>query len=197
MTGLASLVLLYAVMLWPARYAFYGLFAEWYYPQIIYETGVWTIYLLLVTLSVSPVLTLLNRVGRGRSLGRWLLQNRRHFGLGSFIHASLHVMHYTIETNSASWMLNEAVSIEYFVAWIAFVILALLAVTSNSYFARRLGRRWKKLHIWIYPAVLLSLAHWYFFDYTEERFILLGGCFIALKLAHLGLRRLPRRAAQS
>jgi sulfoxide reductase heme-binding subunit YedZ len=54
-----------------------------------------------------------------------------------------------------------------FLAWLGLVPLA---VTSNQYMMRRLKQRWKKLHLLVFPVVILQLVHLFWLtrsDYTE------------------------------
>jgi sulfoxide reductase heme-binding subunit YedZ len=44
--------------------------------------------------------------------------------------------------------------------WIAFLIFAALAITSNDASVRLLKRGWKKLHMLVYLGALLTFAHW-------------------------------------
>jgi len=47
------------------------------------------------------------------------------------------------------------------IGFAAFVILLSLAVTSTAGMRRRLGRRWQKLHNWIYVAAILGVWHYW------------------------------------
>jgi len=186
---LNSMPILYAIMLWPGRYAVLGLFEDWYFPQMMYDTGVWSVRLLIVTISVSPLLLLINRLGRGRKFGIWLLQRRRHFGLASFIYATLHLVHYVLETADLTTMAIDFVLLEYLVGWIAFFIFMALAITSNSWSTRRLGVHWKRLHFYIYPASALTFLHWYLFDLFTERVLFWIAVFISIKAIHKLIKR--------
>lgn len=192
---LNSLPLFYLLALIPGRYVIWGFYDDsWYYPQMMYDSGVWSVRFVLITIAISPFLLLLNRLGRGRALGRWLLQRRRHFGLVSFVYAALHLAHYTLETASASEMLLESYSVEFTTGWLALIVFAVLAVTSNNASVRRLGRAWKSLHLWIYPAIALTFVHWFLFDRFTERVVFWLMLFLAVKAAH-GVLRAWRRAA--
>lgn len=191
---LNALPLFYAVALIPGRYAIWGLFDDsWYYGQMMYDSGVWSIRFLLITISISPVLFLLSRLGRGRVLGRWLLQRRRHFGVVSFIYASVHLAHYTLETGDLEEMFLDIFGLDFATGWLAFILFALLAVTSNNASVRRLGRVWKTLHVWIYPALALTFLHWYLFDQFTARVLFWLALFVGVKLLH-GLLKTLRRA---
>lgn len=189
---LNSIPLLYLIMLWPGRFAIQGLFEDWYYPQMMYDTGVWSVRFLIVTIAVSPVLLIVNRIGKGRALGIWMLQRRRHFGLGSFIYAALHLLHYVLETADLATMLIDVVLVEYLVGWLAFAIFLALAITSNAWSTHRLGANWKRLHFWVYPAAALTFLHWYLFDFFTERVLFWIGIFIGIKAVHYVLRSAPR-----
>lgn len=188
-----SIPLLYIIMLWPGRYSIWGLLvAEWYYPWMMYESGIWSIRLLILTIAVTPTLALINRLGRGKAVGRWLLQRRRHFGLASFIYASAHLAHYVLETNNLRFMLSEMIELRFAVGWLGFAIFAALAMTSNNGSKQYLGRKWKTLHLWIYPAAAMTFLHWYFFDFFTGRVLYWLAIFIGVKLAHGLLKMLPR-----
>lgn len=86
-----SITFLYAIMLipvWPIACGFFDESA--YYPQLMYDSGLWSVYFLIITIAVSPTLLLINRIGIGAPLGRWQLKRRRHFGLAVAIYAGLH-----------------------------------------------------------------------------------------------------------
>jgi sulfoxide reductase heme-binding subunit YedZ len=191
-----SIPLLYIAMLVPGRFAILGLFdRNWYYGQMMYDSGVWSVRLLLLTIAVTPILLVINWTGFGRPLGRWLLQRRRHFGLASFIYATLHLAHYTIETASAEEMLLDALRLEFAVGWLALMIFAVLAATSNASSVRALGRGWKRVHYWIYPAIALTFLHWYLFDRFTERVLFWLMIFVALKASHGALRAMRQARA--
>ena len=190
---LNSLPLLYLAMLWPGRFAFWGLFEQtFYYPWMMYDSGFWSIIWLIVTLAVTPCLMIISRLGRGKVLGRWLLVRRRHFGIASFIFALLHLVHYAIESEGLSVMIKEAVGIEFAVGWLAFVIFLALALTSNNWSTRKLGRKWKLLHYWVYPAALFAFLHWYLFGNVTERVIFWALALVAIKAVHMALSRRGR-----
>ncbi|MEP1962134.1 ferric reductase-like transmembrane domain-containing protein [Tateyamaria sp.] len=190
---LTSTVLLYVALLWPGREAFDGLWnPDSYYPALMYDSGKWSVRLLIVTLSVTPVLLLINRLGRGQAIGRWLLRARRHAGLSCAIFAGLHLWYYVIELGTLGDVLFELRHLEIAVGWISFVIFAVLAATSNAWSVRRLGRNWKRLHVLIYPAGVLALWHWYLFDWYVGRVLFWCAVFAAPLLIRPLLRRLSR-----
>jgi len=192
---LNSITLLYAIMLIPAWPLAYGFVDEGaYYPQLMFDSGLWAVYFLIITVAVSPMLLIINRVGYGAPIGRWLLKRRRHFGLATAIYATLHLLHYLLDADDLATILTETVEFKITVGWLAFLIMAALAVTSNNTSIRKMGRSWKTLHNWIYPAAGLTFLHWYLFDWYTARVMFWVGVFCAVKIAHGLIKRIPRRA---
>ena len=190
---LSSTPLLYLALLWPGRSAFRGLWVpDSYYPSLMYDSGIWSVWLLIVTLSVTPILLLINRLGRGQGLGRWLLRARRHAGLASALFAGLHLWYYVVELGTLGSILFDLRYLEFVVGWISFALLTALALTSNAWSVKRLGRRWKRLHLLVYPAGVLALWHWYLFDWYTGRVLFWCAVFAAPLLIRPILRRMPR-----
>ncbi|WP_299724404.1 ferric reductase-like transmembrane domain-containing protein [uncultured Tateyamaria sp.] len=190
----ASIPLFYAALLWPGRYTIAGLFdPEAYYPALMYDSGVWSLRLLIAAIAVTPILLAINRLGRGQALGRWLLRRRRHLGLASAFYAVLHMVHYLLEVRTLDAVLFDAVLLEYAVGWLSFVLLAALAVTSNDASVRRLGRNWKRLHLWVYPAGALAFWHWYLLDWYVGRVVFWVALFLVPPLLQWMLRRIRGR----
>lgn len=192
---LNSLPLLYAVMLIPAWPLFIAFFDDTaYFPQLMYGSGLWAVYFLIFTVAVSPSLLIINRIGYGAPVGRWLLKRRRHLGLASAIYAGLHVVHYLLYSDDLATILAETLELKYALGWLAFVIMVALAVTSNNWSVKNMGRRWKALHLLIYPAAALTYLHWYLFDWFTARVMFWVAIFCGVKLAHRLIKLIPRRA---
>lgn len=118
--------------------------------------GDWTFYLLLITLSVTPL--------RRLSGHTWLLRLRRMLGLFVVFYAALHMLSYLWLDMALAWgdigidLLKRPFIVP---GMLGFLLLIPLAVTSNSAMVSRLGgRRWQRLHRLIYPAALLGLLHY-------------------------------------
>ena len=131
------------------------------------ETGVWTLRLVAVTLAITPL----------RKLTRWnaLIRYRRMLGLFAFFYGCLHFLTYV-------W-LDQFFAIEDIVADVVkrpfitvgmtvFVILSALAITSNRWSLRKLGRKWQSLHRLVYAAAVGGVIHFWWLvkaDITEPR----------------------------
>ena len=124
--------------------------------EITHRTGWWALFLLTVTLAVTPL----------RHVAGWkqVVRLRRLLGLFGFFYATLHVLTY--------FGLDQFFSFEYIVediaerpfitvGFAAWVLLIPLAVTSTQGWMRRLGTRWQKLHRIVYVAAGLGVLHFY------------------------------------
>ncbi|WP_112873268.1 sulfite oxidase heme-binding subunit YedZ [Paracoccus endophyticus] len=123
--------------------------------DIEHRLGRTTLYLVLVTLCVTPLL----RLGRIN-----LIRLRRPLGLLAFSYGVLHVLAWAVLDMGLLWQqaARDILKRPYLTFGMAgFVILAILAVTSSDSMIRRLGpKRWKAVHRLVYAAVLLGILHW-------------------------------------
>lgn len=134
--------------------------------NITHSLGWWTLTLLLITLSVTPLRRLLNLT--------WLQRLRRMLGLFAFFYASLHFMTYIWLDQFFDWTeIVKDVGKRPFitVGFGAFVLLIPLAVTSTNAMVKRLGaRRWQLLHRLVYAIAALGVLHFWWLvkkDITE------------------------------
>lgn len=127
-----------------------------YYGQYLHQTGRIAVWLLMLTLAVTPLrLTF----ARARWTG-WLMRSRRYFGVASFGYAVPHMLAYLIRKQDLAYIWEEGIEAGLLTGWIAMVIFAALAITSNNASVRALGRKWSLLHRLVYVAALLTFAHW-------------------------------------
>ena len=146
-------------------------------------TGDWTLYFLCLTLAVTPLrrLTGLNA----------LIRFRRMLGLFTFFYASLHFLtfiwfdHFFDLAEMVSDILKRP-----FIAmgFSAFVLLVPLALTSNDFMLRKLGRRWSVLHRLIYLIAILALLHFWWMRAGKNNFIeplVIGAVVVVLLVLRL------------
>ncbi len=122
--------------------------------KITHQTGLWTLILLLVTLSITPLrrLTGIN----------WLIQYRRMIGLFAFFYGFLHLMTYLwldqfFDIHS---IVKDVYKRPFITAgFTAFVLMVPLALTSTQGWIRRLGKRWQLLHRLIYFSAAAGVIH--------------------------------------
>jgi sulfoxide reductase heme-binding subunit YedZ len=123
--------------------------------------GNWGLRFMLITLSVTPLRTV--------SGWNWLLRFRRMLGLFAFFYILMHFLTWAIldqdlvhSVAALSAIAEDIVKRPFItIGFAAFLILSALAATSTSATRRRLGRRWQKLHNWVYMAALLGVWHYW------------------------------------
>ncbi|MBK3745593.1 protein-methionine-sulfoxide reductase heme-binding subunit MsrQ [Paraburkholderia aspalathi] len=123
--------------------------------------GLWALRFLIITLCVTPIRDL---------TGFSLLRYRRAFGLLAFYYACLHVSSYVILDQALNFpvIVADIIKRPFITIGMASLLLLLpLALTSNNWSIRKLGRNWVKLHRLIYIAVsgvalhfLMSVKSW-------------------------------------
>lgn len=119
--------------------------------------GTWTLVLLLVTLTITPL--------RRLTGWAWLIRLRRMLGLFAFFYASLHVVAWVWLDHWFDWpaMIEDVVKRPYLTfGFLAFVGMLPLAATSTQAMMRRLGRRWQQLHRIVYAVAVLGVLHFVF-----------------------------------
>ena len=131
------------------------------------QTGTWALTLLVITLTITPL----------RRLTKWneLIRLRRMLGLFSFFYALLHLLTWVVFVHFFEWsfMVEDVVKRPFITIGMAtFSILFVLALTSNRFALRKLGRRWQKLHQLVYVAAIGAVIHFWWLvkaDITEPR----------------------------
>lgn len=118
------------------------------------STGFWSLFILLATLSLSPI-----RLLTGRA---WQLQFRRMLGLFMFFYACLHITSYLWLDYSFNWtdIVKDIIKHPYvLVGASAFVLTVPLAITSSNFMIKLLRERWKQLHKMVYLIAILGVVH--------------------------------------
>lgn len=154
----ASIWALYAVGLLPGVYAFYlgifgGLGAD---PVRAFEhlLGLWALRFLCLGLAITPLRDL-------ASIN--LIRYRRALGLLAFYYVLAHFAVYlTLDRGLIlSSILGDIAKRPYIMLGMAgLVMLIPLALTSNSWSIRRLGQRWSRLHMLVYPILIVAILHY-------------------------------------
>ena len=141
-------------------------------------TGFWTLFILLLTLSLTPI-RLLTGIA-------WPIQLRRMTGLFMYFYACLHITTYVWLDHSFLWpdISHDILKHPYvLVGFSAFLFTTPLAITSNSFMIRKLGRRWKQLHRLVYLIGILGVVHFWWLVKKDIREPLLYGCILLALLA--------------
>lgn len=133
--------------------------------KLTFETGGWTLRLLLITLSMTPLRQWTGQVA--------FIRFRRLFGLYTFFYASCHFTIWIVADHSLDVvaMIEDIIKRPYVtLGFSALVLMLPLAITSNQAMIRRLGKKWKSLHQLVYLVLSLGVLHFIWLvkaDYLE------------------------------
>ena len=125
---------------------------------IAFATGKATIWLLAITLAVTPLRRLSPRLN-------WLIKFRRLFGLFAFFYATLHMLTYVALYSGfdLNAMLADVAKRRFITMGVAAYLLLLpLALTSTTWAIRKLGgKNWNRLHKLVYLAAICGAIHYW------------------------------------
>jgi methionine sulfoxide reductase heme-binding subunit len=188
--------LIFAAALIPAAALVYGFYTSNLTADpgdyITDQTGTWALVFLMLSLTITPI----------RRLTGWnaVIRLRRMIGLFSFFYGVLHMLTWVVFINvfDPRAMVADVAMRPYITVGMAtFAILFVLALTSNAFATRRLGRRWQTLHRLVYVAAIGGVVHFWWLvkaDITEpRRWAVLLGVLFALRVWFAYQRR--QRAA--
>jgi sulfoxide reductase heme-binding subunit YedZ len=149
--------------------------------KITRTTGYWTLTLLLVTLSATPLRRVLGWI--------WIGRFRRMLGLFAFFYGCLHFLTYLVLDQFFDWpgIVKDIAKRPYItVGFTAFLLLIPLAVTSTDGMIRRLGgKRWRRLHRLVYVIAIGGVVH---FWWLVKKDITAPAADAAILAALLGFR---------
>jgi len=147
---------------------------------ITHATGDWTMRFILITLTVTPLRSLLNEPQ--------LVRFRRMLGLFAFFYGFLHLM---------TWMwldkffdphalLDDFVKRRFITAGLTgFLLMVPLAITSTAGWVRRLGyKRWQLLHRLIYFTAAAGVIHYYWLVKSDIRLPVMYGILLSILLLY-------------
>lgn len=144
---------------------------------IEHSTGYWALFILLATLSLTPI-RLITKTA-------WVMQLRRMLGLFMFFYACLHLVIYVVLDYSLLWDEIYLDIIEHpyiIVGLLAFILSIPLAATSTNKMIKRLGKRWKSLHKSVYLIAVLGVLHFWWLVKKDIREPLLFAIVLAVLL---------------
>jgi sulfoxide reductase heme-binding subunit YedZ len=158
--------------------------------ELEHGLGEWSLRFLILGLAVTPL---------RQAAGVNLVKYRRALGLLAFFYALAHLLTYVVLDQGLDWraVWADIVKRPYItVGMAAFLILLPLAATSSNAAMRRLGRRWGRLHRWVYPAALLAALHYLILVKSWPAEPIIYTALVVALLAWRAARRwLPRRVA--
>ena len=122
--------------------------------ELAIETGLWTLRFLILTLALTPLRRISNRIE--------FVRLRRMLGLFALFYATVHFMVWLTFLLGFRWsdVLEEIIERPYItVGFSAYLILVALGITTPKVMVRRLGKNWKRLHRLVYVASILGVIH--------------------------------------
>jgi sulfoxide reductase heme-binding subunit YedZ len=144
------------------------------------STGDWLLYLLCITLALTPL--------RRLTGWNWLIKLRRMLGLFAFFYACLHFTTFLWFDHffDLQEMWRDVLKRPFItVGFIGFVLLVPLALTSTNAMQRRLGgKRWLWLHRLVYLVAPLGILHFWWMKAGKNDFFepIVTGAIVALLL---------------
>ena len=125
--------------------------------KILRNTGFWTLTFLTLTMAVTPLRQISQRV--------WLGRFRRLLGLFAFFYGVLHFSTYLVLDQFFDWanIVKDISKRPYItVGFTALVLMTPLALTSTDGMLKRLGgKRWRQLHRLVYLITAAGVAHFW------------------------------------
>jgi len=126
--------------------------------EIASVTGLTTLWMLAITLAISPVRKLSPQLA-------WLIKFRRLMGLFVFFYGTLHLLTWIALYNNFNVhaMLDDVTKRRFITMGVATWLLLLpLALTSTNWAIRKLGgKNWNRLHSLIYLAAICATIHYW------------------------------------
>ena len=184
---------LFALCLVPIARLVYGGFANSLganpIETITRSTGWWTLFMLMATLSVTPL--------RKLSGANWLLRVRRLLGLFAFFYACAHFLTFIWFDHwfDAAEILKDVVKRPFVtIGFAAFLLFLPLAFTSTDAMVRRLGRNWQRLHRLVYVIATFGVIH---FWWLVKRDVTEPAIFAVVLAGLLGVRLYWRNKART
>lgn len=112
-----------------------------------------SMFALLATLAMTPLKIVF--------AWKWPLRVRKALGLYTFAYAATHAGAFAADAGFAPAQLWVNTTEQAFLIWgaLATLLLVPLAVTSNRWSMRRLGRNWKRLHWLTYLVAVAAVVH--------------------------------------
>ena len=130
-----------------------------------------------------------------RYVGLNLMRFRRAIGVIAFFYVLLHLLIWLVlDVQILAMVWADIVKRPFVTIGMAgFALLLPLALTSNNWSLRRLGRSWNRLHRLVYVAAVLGALH---FTILVKGFQIEPLVYLGVVLALLALRAVPRQRMQ-
>jgi methionine sulfoxide reductase heme-binding subunit len=144
------------------------------------STGTWALVLLCITLAMTPMRLL-------TSSAVWV-KLRRMLGLFCFFYAALHfsIWFYLDQGLDVQAMMHDVLKRPFItMGFLSLILLIPLALTSNQWSVRKLGRRWSILHKLVYVIAATVIVHywWHKAGKNDVQTVMMYAAVLTLLLA--------------
>jgi len=182
------LILVCLPMLWLIyRAIFLGLGAR-PITEAIHRVGDWTVYLLLITLAVTPARRLFDIPK--------LILVRRTLGVAALTYIVAHFLLYILDAKFDLLFVGKEIVLRFYltIGFVALLGLVALGITSTDDMIKRLGtQRWNRLHRLIYYITPLAILHFFIQSKADvSQPVIMSGFFFWLMgyriMAHYGYK---------
>lgn len=162
-----------------------------------HKTGEMALYFIIANLIFGALTILLQK--SKPSFFKYLQQQRRFVGVISFIFLIFHFAFYLLMEGFEAKAWTQIYTKTYLILGsIAWLVMLVLAVTSNDFSVKRLGgRRWKNLHRLVYLGAAIAFFHVISIEKADVVFYSsLGAALFTLEIFRWGVEYLRRRQAR-
>ena len=172
----------YFLLTFPSFYYFYlainGTLSVEPVKALEHELGSLGLKLIILILAITPIRNYLNLN---------LFRFRRAIGIMAYYYILLHFLVWLLlDVQVVSLIVDDVIKRPYItIGFLAFVAMTPLALTSNNFSVRKLGRIWHKLHKLIYGIAILGAVH---FIMLVKGFQMEPLIYLLIILSLLGLR---------
>ena len=180
--NLIPIWLVYFLLTFPSVYYFYlainGTLSVEPVKALEHELGSLGLKLIILILAITPIRNYLNLN---------LFRFRRAIGIMAYYYILLHFLVWLLlDVQVVSLIVDDVIKRPYItIGFLAFVAMTPLALTSNNFSVRKLGRIWHKLHKLIYGIAILGAVH---FIMLVKGFQMEPLIYLLIILSLLGLR---------
>jgi len=162
---------------------------------LTYTSGHLSLIFLLITLSITPLKRLAARImiklqlryGKRLIDWNWIIKLRKIFGLFCFFYAAIHLSIYLWFDQGLEWeyILEDIAERPFIlVGMVSFFFLLLMAITSFKFFIQKLKKKWRIIHMSIYPVAILCVLHYSWLSKMNTNELIIYALFTFILLSY-------------
>ena len=158
--------------------------------KLYHPSGEMAVRLMLLAMLVGPLIDIF---GRRKWLLQWL-KVRRNLGVAAFLYGALHLLFYVLDMQTLAAMVDEFALPAIWTGWLGFALMLVAASISTDWAVSRLGLRWKRVQMAVYPAYLLAILHWWLLGHGAMPAIVHLAPLLLVWTARIAVRRVRKHA---